>query len=151
MSTSTPTLVLRRPSSVPAGPSLRRHRGDVAQWALAHGYVLRRDALAALVGVRAGASGDPLSAPWTAAEVGRLMWSGVGEWCEQHGVSPPDELAATLATYLRYLSAHRLLPPGSDDVGSLRRAIAEHRTGARGASRARHPASAGRAPVLPIS
>jgi hypothetical protein len=66
-------------------------------------------------------------------------------------VTPPEELAASLSTYLRYLSANRMLPPGSDDVGTLRRAIAEHRLGDRRSSRSRHPAGAARAPVLPIS
>jgi hypothetical protein len=149
MTTATPTLS-RRPHTVPTAPALRRHRGDVAEWALAHGYVLRRDALAAIVGIRR-AGGDPLRAPWTAEEVARLLGPGVAEWCAAHGVDHPEELAASLSTYLRYLSANRLLPPGSDNTSALRRAIAEHRVPDRRRSRARHPASAGRAPVLPLN
>jgi hypothetical protein len=148
--TSAPTTLTRRPHTVPTAPPLRRHRGDVAEWALAHGYVLRRDALAAIVGIRR-ASGDPLAAPWTAEEVARVLGPGVAEWCAAHGVDHPDELAASLSTYLRYLSATRLLPAGSDNTSALRRAIAEHRVPDRRRSRARHPAAGGRAPVLPLN
>ena len=66
-------------------------------------------------------------------------------------VEHPEELAPSLSTYLRYLSANRLLPPGSDNTSALRRAIAEHRVPDRRRSRARHPAGAGRAPVLPLN
>ena len=112
--------------------------------------MLRRDALAAIVGTRS-AQGDPLRSPWTADEVAQLLGRGVAEWCSANGVGPPEELAPTLSTYLRYLSANRLLPAGSEGISALRRAIAEHRVPDRRRSRARHPAGAGRAPVLPLS
>ena len=137
----------RRAHSVPAGPHLRRHRRDVARWALANGHLLRRDALAALLGTRGGDGGIPVR--WTAEDVARLLGGEVGRWCLAHGVQPPEDLAATLTTYLRYLSAHRLFGPGSDDMGTLRRASAKHRApSARG--RSRHPAGSRRAPVVPL-
>lgn len=151
MITSLPTPPTHRAHAVRTDPRLRRHRGAVAEWALAHGHVVRRDALAAIVGCRAASTNaDPVLAPWTADGVARLLWSGVSEWCATHGAAPPDEVPATLATYLRYLSAHKLLGPGSDNMTALRRAIAENRTGP-GSSRRRHPAGGRRAPVLPIN
>lgn len=151
MITSLQTPPTQRAHAIPAKPRLRRHRGAVAEWALAHGHVVRRDALAAIVGARAATTtADPVLAPWTADGVEHLLWLGVSEWCIAHGATYPDELPATLATYLRYLSAHKLLGPGSDNMTVLRRAIAENRT-ASGSSRRRHPAGASRAPVVPIS
>lgn len=150
MSTLTPHPPIRRAHTIPAGAHLRRHRSDVARWALASGSILRRDALAAIVAARAVSPVGPLPDRWTAEDVADLLCSDVPQWCAEHGVAPPPELAATLATYLRYLSAHRLLGPGSDNMGTLRRSIAEHRLGDR-ESRTSHPAGTRGAPVLPIS
>lgn len=140
----------RRAHALPAGGHLRRHRRDVARWALANGHVVRRDALAALLGAWTAGEPDRVPLRWTAGDVARVLDADVARWCLAHGVEPPDELAATLATYLRYLSAHRLFATGSDDMGTLRRAIALHRGGGR-SSRDRHPAGSGRAPVLPLA
>lgn len=148
--TSATTSQSRRASAVPAGRHVRRHRGDVARWALAHGHVLRRDALAALLGARSSLGGGAVSTRWTAQDVARLLCFDVESWADAHGVARPEDVAPTLATYLRYLFAHRLLDPTSDDMAALRRAISENRRSDVGA-RARHPASARPAPVLPIS
>ncbi len=149
MTSRTPLLQARRAHVVPAGPNLRRHRRDVARWALANGHLLRRDALAALLGARAVGVGEAVPMRWTADDVARLLDGEVVRWCLSHGVQPPGDVPASLATYLRYLSAHRLFAPGSDDMGTLRRSIAQHRSGDR-SSRSRHPAGTGRAPVVPL-
>lgn len=148
MTTRTATPPLRRPHAVPATAALKRHRSDVARWALANGHTLRRDALAALLGSRSGPGGAPLPTCWTVADVVRVLRVDVESWCDVHSVAVPHGLSATLATYLRYLSAHRLLDPGSDHLSLLRRAIAEHRDDD---GRRHHPAGTRRAPVLPIS
>lgn len=139
----------RRAHSVPAHPSIRRHRGQVARWALANGHLVERDALAALVAVRADQTTGVVTTQWTAQEIGRVLWSLVPMWCAAHHVAEPRDLATTAATYLRYLSAHRLLEPGSDSITALRRSVADHRPTEQG-SRARHPAAGRSAPVLPI-
>ncbi len=139
----------RRAHSVPTHPTARRHRGDVARWALAHGHRVERDALAALVAVRVHGGTGTVDLRWDADEIGRVMWSTVPVWCSSHGVPTPPDLATTLATYLRYLAAHRLLVAGSDTITSLRRAVSDHQPD-RQRSRARHPAAGRTAPVLPI-
>lgn len=146
--TSATTSPPRRAHSVPLPPTVRQHRSHVARWALAHGHRLERDALAALVAVRATASGT-IDLRWTAQDVGQVMWSAVPLWCSTHQVRHPTDVATTLATYLRYLSAHRLLARGSAPIADLRRAVADHRPSAE-RSRARHPAGGRTAPVLPI-
>lgn len=140
----------RRAHTVPTHPSVRRHRSDVATWALAHGHAVRRDALAVITAGRTDAAGN-ISHRWTAHHVGVVLWSGARSWCDRHGATSPVELAPTLATYLRYLSGHRLLEPGSDSPASLRRAVAEHRV-PESRSRANHPTAGPRraAPVLPL-
>ncbi len=148
MTSSTDTAV-RRAHSVPSLPTARRHRGQVARWALANGHQVQRDALAAVVAVRVDASSATIDLRWTVADVERVLWSRAPSWCAAQQVAVPDALAATLATYLRYLSAHRLLGPGSDPISALRRAVAEQQSGAQ-RSRARHPAAGRTAPVLPI-
>lgn len=152
--------IARRAHTVPTHLGLRRHRQDVARWALASGHPVDRDALAAIVGARASMSDGTVTLHWTAFDVGALLWSGVATWSLEHGVGCPSKVATTLDTYLRYLSAHRLFELGSESMTVLRRAMAEHDVAEpavpgqdlRGA-RSRHPA-AGRgalAPVLPIS
>ncbi len=150
MSDTTTVPAARRAHTVPTHPSVRLHRRDVATWALAHGHVVHRDALAVIVASRVDATGR-ISFRWTARNVALVLWSGARSWCDRHGVAPPPDLAATLATYLRYVSAHRLLEPGSDSPASLRRAVAEHR-GPEARSRSNHPTAGVRrtAPVLPL-
>ena len=148
----------RRAHTVPTHLGIRRHRQDVARWALAHGHPVDRDALAAIVGARSIMSEGTVALRWTATDVESLLWSGVPGWSMAHGVRGPAELPSTLATYLRYLSAHRLFDRGSDAMTVLRRAVAEHDTlddgpQDRRSARSRHPAAGRRAlaPVLPIS
>ena len=150
MPDTTTQLATRRAHTVPTHPSVRRHRRDVATWALAHGHLVHRDALAVIVATRVDASGT-ISHRWTARNVALVLWSGAHSWCDRHGAAPPPDLATTLATYLRYLSGHRLLEPGSDSPASLRRAVSEHR-GPEARSRSNHPTAAPRraAPVLPL-
>lgn len=148
MTSSTDTAV-RRAHSVPSLPTARRHRGQVARWALANGHPVQRDALAAIVAVRLDASTATIELRWTLADVERVLWGLAPAWCASQQVAVPDGLAVTLGTYLRYLSAHRLLGPGSDPIAALRHAATEQQSGAQ-RSRARHPAAGRPAPVLPI-
>ena len=149
---------IRRAHTVPTHLGIRRHRRDVARWALAHGHPVDRDALAAIVGARSLMGEGVVALQWTSMDVASLLWSGVAGWSTVHGVQRPTQVAPTLGTYLRYLSAHRLFDHGSDAMTVLRRALAEHdtsgeRSGDRAGARARHPAAGARAlaPVLPIS
>lgn len=139
-----------RAHAVAVPPALRHLRRRVAAWALATGRSVDRDALAAVVGARA-AAGDHAATPWTVADVGTLLWVGIGDWCRHAGAELPGApaTAATLRTFLDYLAAHRLLPDGSDPVVALRRAVADY-GGTDG--RSRHPSRRERrpAPVVPI-
>lgn len=144
-----------RAHSAPAPPAVRAHRREVAAWALANGRPIGRDALAAIVGARCTELADPESiampSVWTAEQIGGLLWHGVADWCDGTAVElpDPDRVADTLDTYLRHLSASRLLAPGSDPVAGMRRAIVEYggRRTAEHPSRRRRPV----APVVPIA
>lgn len=88
---------------------------------------------------------------WTAPEIEELLSDGVADWCESAGVDPPDpsDTASTFDTYLRHLSANRLIDAGSDPVAVLRRAVL-----GRGHPRSDHHPSVPRrhlAPVVPIA
>lgn len=143
-----------RAHAVAVSPAELQHRRQVVRWALSSGRGVSRDALAALVGARADDLADPtgVNAPttWSADDIGSLLWHGVSSWCTDGyaDVPEPHDVARTLDTYLRYLSANRLLAAGSDPVATLRRAITDY-----GGSRSRsHPAVRHRmvAPVVPI-
>lgn len=140
-----------RAHDVPAHPASVALRRSVARWALANGHPVSRDALAVVVAVRTDHLSGQVEHLWTVQHVDAVLDRRAGSWCRLHGVPCPDELATTLATYLRYLSAHRLLEAGSHSPNELRRAVAQH-TPSLQRSRRRHPAgsSAAIAPVLPI-
>jgi hypothetical protein len=141
-----------RAHAAPATPAVRCLRRRVAAWALANGRPVDRDALAAVVGARTRC-GDHAATPWTATDVGTLLWVGIGEWCAAVGADLPDpgRTARTLRTLLDYLGAHRLLPDGSDPLATLRRAVSDYGGGQAGA-RSRHPTAGERrlAPVVPL-
>ena len=144
---------LRRAHAVPTHLGLRRHRRDVARWALAHGHPVDRDSLAVIVAVRSSMGDGTLSLRWTTDDVRSLWWASTG-WCLQQRVQMPATIAPTLGTYLRYLSSHRLFAEGSDPMATLRRAVAQQDGGAAPSedARSRHPAGGRRrlAPVLPL-
>ena len=156
--TAAPHPVIRANQAVVPGQQ-RAHRRAVIRWALSNGGPVHRDALAALVGARAQASGagELRPAVWSGPDVGALLWVGVSDWCADAGVVLPEagQVAVTLATWLRFLSAHQLLAPGSDSVVALRRAVTEYGgTPARSSSRpAIHPSMGHSAvgPVLPLA
>ncbi|MHB1139300.1 MAG: hypothetical protein ACYC2O_10120 [Microthrixaceae bacterium] len=144
---------LRRAHAVPTHLGLRRHRRDVARWALAHGHPVDRDSLAIIVAVRSSMGDGTLSLRWTTDDVRSLWWASTG-WCLTQHVQMPATIAPTLGTYLRYLSAHRLFADGSDQMTSLRRCLAQQDLDVDVADdpRSRHPAGGRRrlAPVLPL-
>lgn len=141
----------RRAHTVVQPPQLRPHRSAVAAWALEHGHRAQRDALAVLTGLRARPDGT-VDTRWTVELVERATGDAAVSWCDRHGVAVPHDLATTLATYLRYLSATRTLGPGSDSLTMLRRALSPSSPTIDG-QRRRHPARGRQklAPVLPIS
>ena len=164
--TSAPTLTFRAHEIVV--PAVQRtHRRAVIRWALANGRPVHRDALAALVGARAealpqstptdlaaqAAAGADGATVWTGPDIGALLWVGVADWCGDRGAEVPDgdHVASTLSTYLRFLSAHRLLARGSDPVAALRRAVTEY--GGTTSRSSAHPSMRQRsvAPVLPLA
>jgi hypothetical protein len=158
--TSAPTLTFRA-HEVVVPSHQRTHRRAVIRWALANGRAVHRDALAALIGARSDAvpanqteQTDPAGHPpiWTGPDIGALLWVGVADWCADRGAEVPDadHVATTLSTYLRFLSAHRLLARGSDPVAALRRAVTEYGGTTRSAA---HPSMRQRsvAPVLPLA
>lgn len=148
MSTPNP-LPSRRAHSVPVHPSLRRHRRQVLRWAFAHGHLVQRDALAAIVAVRGDMSTGVVQLRWSAEDIAHVLHTAVPAWCRTHGVLPPEDVATTLATYLRHLDAEGQLGAGSGSPALLRRTVADERPGPQ-RSRARHPSSGRPAPVLPI-
>jgi hypothetical protein len=147
---TTNTLPTGRAHSVPTHPASRRHRREVARWALANGHPMDRDALAAIVAARTARATGAVDLRWVDDDVERVLWYSLPEWCVEHQVRPLADPATTLATYLRFLSAHRMLAPGSAGITALRRTVADHRPSVP-RSRGRHPAAARSAPVLPIS
>lgn len=160
--TAAPTPTLRAHEVTVVGAD-RTHRRDVIRWALSHGRPVHRDALAALIGSRSQALAGPgataagpdaaRASVWSATDVGAMLWVGVADWCGTHGarLPPAEQVTTTLLTYLRFLSAHKLLARGSDPVAELRRAVGEY-GGTSGRSR-RHPSMGARpnAPVLPLA
>jgi hypothetical protein len=154
MSTSTIAPAGPRAHAVPVPAAVTAHRRSVARWALSNGRPAHRDALAAVVAARAQAAGLGLpgsATVWTVEDIGTLLWVDLTEWCQDAEVELPEQhqVSATLDTYLRYLSAHRLLAKGSDPVAALRRAIADY-----GGGRTRsHPSMRqhAAAPVVPIA
>ena len=153
MSHATVAPPLRRAYAVPTHLGLRRHRRDVARWALAHGHPVDRDSLAIIVAVRSSMGDGTLSLRWTTDDVRSLWWASTG-WCLTQRVQMPRTIAPTLGTYLRYLSAHRLFAEGSESMTTLRRCLAQQdaQVDPSDESRSRHPAGARRrlAPVLPL-
>ncbi len=121
---------LQRAHTIRSHPAIRAHRRDVARWALANRRPCDRDALAAIVAVRNafGPGWTDGAQRWTAEEIGRLLWVDLAGWCQDCEKETPDgdRVAATLDTYLRFLSAHRLIARGSDPVAALRRAISDY-------------------------
>jgi len=150
MSQATTSTSRPRAHTVVQHPGLRRHRRDVARWALAHGHRADRDALAVLTGLRE-VPGGSVDRRWTAELVDRATGDAAVLWCDRHGVAVPHDLVTTLDTYLRYLSATRSLEPASDPIAVLRRSVSSTRPQPE-RSRLRHPATGGGlAPVRPIS
>lgn len=152
MSSTTVADTLHRAHTVTSHPAIRAHRRDVARWALANGRPADRDALAAIVATRNvfGPGWTEGAQRWTADEVGRLLWVDIAGWCQDCELQTPDahRVAATLDTYLRYLSAHRLIARGSDPVAALRRAITDY---GGGRSRAHPAVRHSLASVVPIN
>lgn len=163
MTTSAPPSPPRTPSSPPRrahtvdGPAeLLARRRAVVRWALRRGTPVQRDALAAVVGARAGSGtgGDPGDGTecWTTDDVTALLWLWIEDWCQTHGAVVParEHVLQSLESYLRYLSAQRLLAPGSDSAAALRRAV--HEVGGPPRSAA-HPAVGGHdgGRVVPLS
>jgi hypothetical protein len=154
MSTSTIAPAAPRAHAVPVPDAVLAHRRAVVRWALSSGRAAHRDALAAIVAARAQSAGLGLpgaASVWTVEDIGTLLWVDLSEWCQDAEVELPEQhqVAATLDTYLRYLSAHRLLATGSDAVAALRRAIADY-----GGGRSRsHPSMRqhAAAPVVPLA
>lgn len=151
-----------RAHSVRVGPVRIRHRRDVARWALERRHPLSRDALAVIVATRAILPDGSICARWGVEEVDSFLMWGVTNWCRARGAEVPSDVAPTLDTYLRYLSANKLLDQRSDRLNLLRRAVAENAAELRAAERDLARSAAGRsahpsrgprarlAPVLPI-
>lgn len=138
----------RRAHAVPAHPTVKQHRRQVLRWALANAHPVDRDALAVIVAVRSDPSSGRVALDWQTEQVNQILTSAAPAWCRSHRIAQPPDLTTSLATYLRFLSAHRELAVGSDTATALRLAVADQRP-SRQRSRARHPTSQ-LAPVLPI-
>lgn len=143
-----PAIDRRRAHTVPVHPATRKHRRQVLSWALANGHPVDRDALAVVTAIRSHPINGQPRLEWSVDQVGRLLEAHAPAWCRSHQVAEPSNVAATLRTYLRWLSANGKLAVGSDRTADLGRAIADYCTGPHG-GRSRHPASQ-LAPVLPI-
>jgi len=147
----------RRASTVRTAANLRRHRAAVVRWALAHGHPVDRDSLAVIIDAASVPTPGQVGLHWTSQQVNALLSEGCTSWCACRGVQYPDGISRSLTTYLRYLSAHRLLDADSDTMTDLKRTVAafdkchllnQNQKGAK----ARHPTSQKQflAPVLPL-
>ncbi|MFM7068588.1 MAG: hypothetical protein ACKOYM_03920 [Actinomycetes bacterium] len=123
----------RRAHTVEVPAAQRDHRRAVTRWALAHRQPLHRDALALVIDCHAAAhlggsatlTGPPIVFRWTRRDVVHVL-SEANVWCDRVGASPPDGLAETLETYLRFLTASGLLTGGSDQPRALRAEVQQH-------------------------
>jgi len=151
----------RRAHTVPTSADLRRHRTAVVTWALTNGDQVSRDSLAVIISAASQLAPGQVSLHWTGVRLDLLLQDGFSQWCSLRGVQQPIELSQTLTTYLRYLSAHRLLDADSDDTLALQHCVAEfeklqkqqiEKESSRVGSRSRHPTSQPQflAPVLPL-
>lgn len=139
---------IRRAHTVTAHPTARTHRREVIRWALAHGHPVSRDALTVIVALRTDRSTGAIDTAWRPDDVARVVNPGAAMWCSTHRTGIQGDLASTLSTYIRYLSAHRLLDADRAAISSLHRAVTDL---PRSTSRARHPSQRAAAPVVPIS
>ncbi len=115
-----------RSHTVHVAPVRVRHRRDVVRWALERRHPIGRDALATIVATRVILCDGSISTRWSVDDVDSLLTWGIANWCRARGAQVPDDLAATLDTYLKYLGANGLLDPESDQIRHLRRAVAEN-------------------------
>lgn len=148
MPVTTPHPPIRRAHTVAAPPSARTHRREVIRWALAHGHPVSRDALTVIVALRTDPSTGAIDTAWRPDDVTGVMQPGAALWCSAHRSGIQGDLAGTLSTYIRYLSAHRLIAGDRAAIASLHRAVTDL---PRSSSRARHPSNRATAPVVPIS
>lgn len=149
-----------RPHSVRVAPVRLRHRREITRWALEHRHPLNRDSLAAIVATRVIVADGSICTRWSVDEVDSLLLWGVDNWCRARGASMPVGLTSTLDTYLRYLSANKVLDPRSDPLNSLRRAVAENAAELRAIAKANdcdpsaaataHPSRMSRTPLAPV-
>jgi hypothetical protein len=150
-----------RASAVQTAAALRRHRASVVRWSLAHGHLLDRDSLAVIINAAAQTTPGQVRLLWTSEQLRALLEDGCSNWCGDRKVHCPDGLTTTATTYLRYLCAHRLFSPDSDNMTALKRSVVEYEKqrcerlneqhSSKGAQ-ARHPTAQQQflAPVLPL-
>ncbi len=115
---------------------LRRHRCEVARWALASGRVLNLDALTIVLTARAGQH-----LRWTTDDVSVFLWSTATLTCAELGIELPASTAETLWSYLLFLSEAGALQ--GDSLVDLQLELSEC-AGLNRAGRLRHPASSRR-------
>lgn len=100
-------------------PVRRRHRVEVARWALANGVAIRRDSLSVIVATRDIGVDDTICTTWTCETVSQLLGWRSDAWCNNHRVRRPSLLEESLIGYLQYLRATRLLSDRSDRFEDL--------------------------------
>jgi hypothetical protein len=130
---------------------LRRFRVEVLLWAFREGRPVDADALSAVLGAKHARDDEPIH-QWTRLSVRALLWSGVPDWCEQHGLAVPPATASTIWTVLDHLAARDGFDPGSDPLSQLREPLVDSggldaRTGAPRrvrTGRVAHPSTRGR-------
>ena len=115
---------------------LRRHRCEVARWALASGRILNLDALTIVLTTR---SGD--HERWRTDDVSVFLWSSAAATCAELGVELPASTAETLWSYLTFLAEVGDL--SGDPLVDLRLELAEC-AGLNRSGRLRHPAGSRR-------
>ena len=108
-------------------PTLRRHRCEVARFALAEGLPLNIDAITVILAakqVESATEKRPFTR-WTQRGLVAFLWGTATEWCAAHGVELPPTTAESLWTYLTFLFEHRELASGSARLTALREALCE--------------------------
>jgi hypothetical protein len=103
---------------------LRRFRVEVLLWAFREGRSIDAAALTAVLGAKHARDDEPIH-QWSRLSVRALLWSGVPDWCEDHGVPVPPTTATTLWTVLDHLAARDGFDPGSDHLAQLREPLVD--------------------------
>lgn len=108
--------------------TLRRHRCEVARYALRAGRPLNLDAITLILAAKqfeSNAERRPFTR-WTRRGLVGFLWGTASEWATRHGVALPESTAETLWTYLGFLDEQDQFASGSAPLAELRAELEDH-------------------------